>query len=230
MIIYLDLVIISTIVVDYAILRTIALILKIQIKWYKFFLSILISIINIFLFIFPLKHFVILRYFSGFLIIFFAFPNKSLQTYIIETVMYYLLNICFIGTIIIFKIQSLKMLIVALLFVIFSKIVESYKKYIINENQLLLKVKIDKRIFSGFLDTGNMTYYKGIPLVFINTKYSKKLNFKKVGNLFIETIAESKYIVVYSGPPLKIKYTSLIVYYAFMDKIQYDLILHRDCL
>jgi len=229
MIVYLDIVILSMVFTDSFILNTIALVLKEKISILRIGLAVLISIIGLTLFLFPLRHFFILRYFVGIIIVLFAYKFKNIKTFIIEVVMYYMLNIAFIGTIVTFRVNNIAMLIISLFLVIISKIVENYKSIIICENELIQKVKINNVNLSAYFDTGNMAYYKGIPVVFISDKFFNNLNFKKIGSLDIHTIDSISQASIYLGPPLYINHTTQIVYYCFQQNLKYDLILHRDC-
>lgn len=230
MVVYLDLVLVSTLIVDYAILKTICLVWKEKIIIYRFILALMISLGSILLFIFPFKHLMIARYFVGIIIVLVAYPYKSIKDIIIKIIIYYLLNIAFIGVIVIFKVRNLAMLFVALLFVIVSWIIENYKGVTINENKHIYRVNIKNINLKAYLDTGNTAYYQGIPLVFIDSKYQYKLDMIQIGNMEVDGIGGSSNITVYDGPPVNIGKTSLIVKYAFTRLTNYDVLLHRDFL
>lgn len=230
MIVYIDIVILSMILVDYAILKVIAIIYKDKVLKARFILAIIFSIGSLFLFLFPLKKVMILRYFVGILIVIVAYPYKNYKELILKIVSFYLLNIAFIGTITIFKIKNIFMLFLALLFVLLIRIIESYQNVAINDNIFTYKVKIGELKLNAYLDTGNLTYYKGIPVVFIKDKYKLDKSFIKLGEIELKGINSCTIENVYEGPPLYINNTSEIVYYIFNSMINYDVILNRDCL
>ncbi len=229
MIVYLDLVIISMIISDYAMLKTIALIFKEKINKLRFFFAIIFCVISLLLFIFPLKKMLLFRYFVGIVVVIIAYPFKNYKDLIIKIITFYLLNIAFIGTIIVFKIDNIYMLGIALLYVLVSKIIESYQNIIINENILTYKVKIENYKLKGYLDTGNTTYYKGLPVVFIKDIYQSSQLFTKKGVMNLKGINSLSMVDVYEGPPLYVNNSSQIVYYVFNSMIDYDIILNRDC-
>lgn len=228
MIVYLDLVIISMLFSDYAILKTIAIVFKDKVRPIRFILSLSFSILSLFLFLFPFKHLMFIRYFMGIIIVLIAFKYKNYKDSIIKIVTFYLLNIAFVGTIIVFNVKSIYMLVIALFYVLISKIIENYQNIVINENRLTYKVKIGDYKLNGYLDTGNFTYYKGLPVVFIKDKYLSKDIFKISGELKLKGIDGLSIVKVYEGPPMYIDNTSQIVYYVFNNMIDYDVILNRD--
>lgn len=230
MIVYLDLVLIATLITDYVILKTISMVWKEKIIIYRFIIALIFSLINVLLFIFPFKHLMIIRYFIGIVIVIIAYPIKSIKDIIIKIIIYYLLNIAFIGTIVIFKVNNFMMLFISLLFVIISWIIENYKGVVINENKNTYKIKINSVTLKAYLDTGNTVYYQGIPVVFINDKYQQIFNFIKTGILQIQGINGTSKVTIYDGAPILINGNSVIVKYAFTNIENYDVLLHRDCI
>lgn len=228
MVVYLDLVILTTIIADYAILRTISVVLKEKIIVYRLILALIFSVVNLFLFIFPFKHLMILRYFSGIVVVLFAYKYHNVKETIIKVIMYYLLNIAFIGTLIVFKVQSIGMLFCSLFLVVLSKLIENYKSLIINKNANIYKISINNKILQGYMDTGNTSYYKGIPVVYINDIFVAKFDFHKIGTINIQGINGESKINIYSGPAIIMNNSTQIVYYALNANIEYDIILHRD--
>lgn len=230
MIVYLDLVLIATFITDYTILKTISMVWKEKIIIYRFIIALMFSLMNVLLFIFPFKHLMIIRYFVGILIVLIAYPIKSIKDIIIKIIIYYLLNIAFIGTIVIFKVNNFMMLFISLLFVVISWIIENYKGVVINENKNAYKIKINSVILKAYLDTGNTVYYQGIPVIFINDKYRNTFSLTAVGILQIQGINGTSKVAIYDGDPILINGNSIIVKYAFMNIENYDVLLHRDCI
>lgn len=228
MVVYLDLVILSALLADYAILKTISVVFKEKVIVWRFIVALIFSTINLLLFLFPLKHFMVLRYLSGIVIVFIAYPFHSIQDKIIRIVVFYFLNIAFIGTIVIFKIRNIMMLGVALLYVIVCWIIENYKNVSINENQQTYSVKIGDKKLKGYLDTGNTVYHQGIPVIFLNDKYYLYSIFKKIDEMKIQGIQGESKMDIYNGPLLFIGKESYIVHYAFSNIGKWDVLLHCE--
>lgn len=228
MVVYIDLLIISTIITDYSIIKIIKEIWKEKIKIYKLVISLFISVINVLLFIFPLKNFIIFRYISGIFIPIICFNHKTIKDTIIKIVTYYTLNIFYIGTIIVFNITSYFMLPLALIFVIVSYIIENYKNITISDNEYIYEVVINKEKYKAYLDTGNMMYYNGIPVVIMSNKIFNMDIYKYISKMSVTSVGIKAYIDIYEGPPIKIDNYEYNVYFTF-NNIEFDIILHKDC-
>lgn len=229
MVVYLDLVIISTIITDYAILKLIAEIWKEKIKLHRLIFALVISVLNIFLYIFPFKHLMLLRYFSGVIIPIICFKHNTIKDTIIKIVTYYILNIFYIGTIIIFNITSYFLLFLSLAFVCACYIVQNYKNITINDNSYIYKVTINNKAFKAYLDTGNMMYYDGIPIVLIKSKLFNNNMYTYISKMKVSSVGNDSIIDIYRGPLLTIDKIEYVVYYTFNNNIDYDIILHKDC-
>lgn len=227
MIVYLDLIIISTIIVDFTFLKIIGIIWNEKIKIFRLICGLLINIILILSFIFPFKDLIYLRYIIGTFIILVVFEIKSIKDYFIKVITYYILNIMYIGIIAIFNIKDIYILIVSLIIVSLLWLVQNYKIITIKEVSHLYNIKIGKELYKGYLDTGNCVYYEGIPVVLMNYKHYSRI-YKRIGSTKVVGINYS-IIDIYDGPPLRCGNSEYIVYYTFTNNINYDLILHRDC-
>lgn len=227
MIVYLDLVILSTIIVDLSFIRLISIIWKEKLKLYRLVLGLIINILFVLAFIFPFKDLILLRYLIGFIIILVIFELKSVKDYIIKVITYYILNILFIGVLAIFNIKDIYILVVSLIIVIILWVIENYKYITIKETINIKHIRIGKNIYKGYIDTGNTIYYNGIPVVLIKYKYYNR-SFKYLGSTKVVGITYSN-IDIYEGPPIKCDNSEYIVYYSFNNNINYDVILHRDC-
>ena len=92
MVVYLDLVILTNILVDYAFLKTIALLYHERLKWYRVLISLLIGTGSLFLFLIPIKYLYNIRYIIGILMGLTAYnSNKAKKRFlmIIEIEKYY---------------------------------------------------------------------------------------------------------------------------------------------
>lgn len=227
MIVYLDLVIGSTLVVNYAMIKTIALVFHEKLKIWRIITALFFSVLVLGMFILPFKWLINIRYFMGVPIVLLAFSYHNIKDTIIKTVIFYFLNVAFIGTLVIFKIKNLYLLLVALLYVLICWIIENYKNGCIKENTLTYIVKIGDCNIKGFLDTGNQAYYQGIPIVFIKNKYFNN-QYQKLGTTRVGGIGGFTTINVYKGPPVEVVGNSYIVYFAFSDHINHEMILHQE--
>ena len=83
MIVYLDLVIISTIIVNYAFIKTISLIFKEKMNIIKIIVGLILSVLSLLLFILPSSIYN-LRYFVGIIIGIVSFKYDNIQNFIIK--------------------------------------------------------------------------------------------------------------------------------------------------
>ena len=83
MIVYWDLLILSTIIVNYAFIRTIAMLLNDRLKVYRVILALIVSVLMLLLYFLPYKTYYAIRYIMGVLVGLIAFSNKSIKIKII---------------------------------------------------------------------------------------------------------------------------------------------------
>ena len=117
MVIYLDLVIILTIVVHVLIIEGINAIFNEKIKIVRVIISSLLAVFLLSLYILPIGKFVWIRYLLGIPIGLIAFPKDKLVKRIIKIVFYYLLNLALVGTLAVFKIHNLFFLLISTLLI-----------------------------------------------------------------------------------------------------------------
>ena len=137
------------------------------------------------------------------------------------------MNFAFIGTLVIFKIYNSWLMLLALLYVIILVIIDSYKKIVINRNQLVYNVNIKGQHNSlrGFLDTGNQSTFEGIPIVFIDYKFFND-SFKYQTKAKVITIDGEQVVDLYQGECIQIDNKQFLVYYVFIKLDEYDLLLN----
>lgn len=222
MIVYLDLVIISTIIVNFAFIKLISVIFMEKLNAIRVICGLICCVLSLLLFILPIEIYN-LRYFVGIIIGIISFSYYDIKNFIIKITTFYLLNLSFIGTLVVFNIHNVLIMLIALLFIIVLYIVESYK----NKMNKYYKVIMNNQILTAILDTGNEAYYKNTPVVFINMKYFND-SFNEVGKLTIYNVSTIDIINIYSGPLLTIKNKEIEVYYSFSNTLRYDLILHNE--
>lgn len=226
MIVYVDLLILSTIIVNYLFIKTIAVIFHEKLSLLRTILALILSCLMLLLYYLPYHFYFIIRYFMGIIIGFIAFPKSDPKIKIIKIIIFYLLNMMFIGSLVVFKVQNMVMLLVTVFVVIIAYLIQNYqntfKKGSINET----KVYLNKQILNGYYDSGNFANYNNIPIVFLKRKYYN-LSFTLVTALNIKTINSNQIMNVYQGAPLIIKKKAYQVYYIFVDEINYDIILNN---
>ena len=97
MIIYLDLVILFTILVNVLIIEGIETIFNDKINIIRVIISSIMSVLLLSLYILPIGKLIFIRYLCGIIIGFVAFNKCSLPKMIIKLVLYYLFNLTLVG-------------------------------------------------------------------------------------------------------------------------------------
>lgn len=227
MILYLDLVIASTLIVNYSLIKTIKLIFQEKKNILKMGLALFLSVLSIGFFFVSDPLILLLRYGFGILISIVAFDLKNKKSACIKTTIFYLMNFAFIGTLVIFKIYNSWVMLLALFYVVMLIIIDSYKKIVINNNQFVYNVNIkgEHHNLRGFLDTGNQSLFDGVPIVFIDQKYFND-SFRYLAFTILHTINNQVKVNIYQGGDLMIDNKPYEVYYVFTNLNEYDLLLN----
>lgn len=224
MIVYWDLVLLTNLIVDYAFLKTLALLYHEKIVWYRLILSLLLGTLSIFLFILPIKYVYNLRYIIGIFMGMIAYNSSKPLKRFLMIISFYLINLVFIGSLVVFEVKNIFFLIVTLIYVMIITILEK----IINKNlktKYEYDVKINAVSLRGLLDTGNNCFYYGKPIVFLKQELFDK-NYTYLGKKEIKTIGNRQLIEVYTGPKLTIEKIEYNVLYSFSNIEDYDVILN----
>lgn len=224
MIIYIDLIIISTIFVNYLFIKTINIMFKEKTSYIRLIVSLLVSVLSLALYLLPYKTYFVIRYFIGIIIGIIAFKNNNPKSKIIKIIIFYILNMSFIGTLVVFKIKNIIPMILSVIYIILLYLIQNYKE--VFKNEYIYKVKINKKTYKGYMDTGNTSTYKSIPIIYINKKYQTK-EFKIIASTYISTISSNILIDIYEGDYLIYNKKKYNVYYSFTDNITYDLLLNN---
>lgn len=224
MIIYIDLLILSTILVNLVFIQTIAFIFKEKLSILRLIFSLLLSVLMLLLYLLPYQFYFSIRYFMGIIIGWVAFKKTDFRQKVIKIVLFYLLNMTFIGFLVTFHIQSFLPLGLTVLFVVVLYLIENYKGKLYK--QKLYSVQIGLKKYHAYFDTGNEASFKGTPIIFIKSVFFTD-EFKQYQKATIQSIFEEKEIVIYQGPPLLLNKKLYEVYYAFVDEINYDIILNN---
>lgn len=227
MIVYLDLLILSTVVVNWAFIKTIAFFFKEKLNLIRLLLALVLSVGLLFLYLLPYRAYFALRYIAGIVIGIVAFHPKNIKVKIIEIVIFYFLTMAFIGTLFVFQVKSVILMLVSLLYVIVLYIIQNYQKIFQKEQHFQMNIQIGTFYIKGYYDTGNTSYYQEIPIVYLDKKYQDS-QFQKIDSLIIQTIDGHSQIDIYTGPLLWAKNQSYVVVYAFVDQMGHHAILHRD--
>lgn len=221
MVIYLDLVIISTFIVNTLIIEGINTIFNEKISIIRAILSGILAVLLLFIYLYPIGKITYIRYLLGIPLGIIAFKKTTIKNLIIKIIFYYLFNLALIGSLQIFKIKSISFVIISTILIIILGILTSFR------NHYELEVIISKRKYHALYDSGNMSYYNNKPIIYLDEKY-KNQNFTFIDTQLINTIHTSQLINIYIGPEILINKTKHQVYYAFIKLNEYDLILHKD--
>lgn len=223
MVIYWDLVLIINVIVDYAFLKTIAIIFKEEIKWYRALIAILLGSGSLLLFFIPIKYLYNIRYVIGILMGMVAYKCLNPMKRFLMIISFYIINLIFVGSLIIFEVQNTFFLLLMMFLVIILTVMEKIlNKKIKNE---LYCVKIQNRKLKVLLDTGNNSYYLNKPIIFLDNRLLNN-EYQIIGKIEIMTISGKQLIEVYQGPNIQINNQIKDVFYSFCKLDNYDAILH----
>ena len=221
MVIYLDLVILSTVLVNTLIILGIECIFNSSCNIFRIIISNLLSVVFLSLYLLPIGKLIFIRYLMGILIGYISFNKCNIKNKIIKIVLYYLFNLSLVGVLEIFEIRNMVLLVISTIFIIGLGIIISFR----NKDELV--VKVNNKNMNVLYDSGNYTIYNKLPVVYLHQKYFSKI-YKYIDKISINTIGGASMIDIYEGPTLKINNTEFKVYYAFSDVIEFDMILHKD--
>lgn len=225
MTVYVDLLILTTIIVNYAFIKTITIIFNEKLNIYRIITALFFSVASLLLYLLPYKIYFSVRYIVGIFIGIIAFNKKTVQEKIIKITIYYFLNLTFIGTLFVFNVKSIFLMLITLVYIIMMYIIQGYHK---NNNYKFEKiVKILNKNYLAYLDTGNFTTYNNIPVIYMNSKYYNNI-YNKIDIIEIYSVNGRQYIEIYDGPMISISNIQYKVVYAFVNNIPYDVILNHQ--
>lgn len=230
MVVYVDLIILATIVVNFTFIKTIAYFAKDKLKPFRVIIGLLISVLSLLMYFLPYKFYFALRYLVGVVIGLIVFNHKDVKIKIIEISVFYFLTMAFIGTLFVFKVKSIIIMIVSLLYIIVLYIIQNYQK-IFGKNIVMIEIGTMK--IKALHDSGNLSSYCDYPIVYLNIKFLCS-NFQKIDKITVDTIATSKEVDIYMGPSLVYEKRKNPVVYAFIDEFEklsnnhYDAIFNID--
>lgn len=224
MVVYVDLLIISTIFVNYVFIKTIAVIFKEKLSILRVIFALILSVLMLLLYFIPYNVFFTIRYFMGILIGMLAFKTKSIKTKIIKIAIFYILNMSFIGTLVVFDVKSVIPFVISLFYIVILYIVQLYSSKI--KDKYIYNIQIENDNLKGYYDTGNCACYKNIPIVFIKRKYFNDF-YTYITKVKINTILGNEEINIYMGPKIILNNNEYEVLYGFVEDIEFDVILNN---
>ena len=156
MVVYLDLVILSTVLVNTLMIMGIECILNGKLSIIRVILSNVVLVLSLGLYLINIKELIFIRYLIGILIGYISFNKCNIKSKIIKIVVYYLFNISLVGVLEIFEIRNLGLLILSVIFIICLGMIISFH----NKNEL--EVKVNNLSLNALYDSGNYSFYKGL--------------------------------------------------------------------
>ncbi len=185
MLIYVDLLFIVNIFIDYLLLMSLSLILKKNVSNKRLILSSLVGGLSTFLvFINNKPLLLLLKIVTCFAMILIFEKNKGIKTLFEDIVYFYMLSITLGGAIYLFKDNTnyktnifLLFLMTPVIMKIYSNKLKKFYTYYKDRYDAVLIYKNKEYTFNGYLDTGNNLYdqYKKRPVVLV---YNKKIKYK----------------------------------------------------
>lgn len=224
MVIYWDLLAGTTFFVNYGFIKTINLTYKNRISIKRLLVSSLIATMALIFYFVPWRFVWELRHLYGIIIGLIAFQDDKIKNRLIMIISFYLLNYAFVGSLEIFKIKSIGLLVVSFSYIVILYLIE---KIIQRSKQTILICKMDDLVLTGLIDTGNHCYYQGLPVSFVAQKYLSD-SFVLVGEMLTRSINGEVLVDIYIGPPLIINKQEKNCYYAFIQIADYDLIINQE--
>ncbi len=155
-----------------------------------------------------------------------AYNSKNPKKRLLMIISFYIINLVFIGSLVIFEIQNIFFLLITMIYTIILTMIENVLNKKINKEDEYI-VKMNNINLIGLLDTGNTCYYLRKPVVFIKEEHFSE-EFIYIGNLEIEVINSSQKVKIYRGPKILINDRQYEVYYSFTHIDQYDIILNNS--
>lgn len=235
---YIEIIVLINVVIHYSLAIVAGYISGIKINKVCLFISIILDIIFVLLYIYIPYDFEPYKYLFILLISLMPSINKGIIRCLFYTLIYLMINFSLGGiTEIIYKIinNPLSIIISLLLIMIITLFIYVYKKQKVNYDSLMYDViiKFNKKSvkLKGFCDTGNFLRSDDlIPIVFVNEKYKVGKSFKSIN---VNTINDLKVMDTYIIDDFKIKiknkYISKDVYIVYVD-IKYDAMFGIDIL
>jgi len=220
MVIYLDLLIGSTFLVNFSFIKTISLSFKTNISIKRLLISSFVATLSLILYFIPYEFIWNLRHLYGIIIGIVSFNDLDKRTKIIKIISFYVLNYMFIGTLVIFDINNIIFLLIVLLYITIIYIIEHFSY----QSKTNISCILNNQKLNTLIDTGNKCYYQNVPITFIDKKYFNE-SFFKIGELLTTCITSEVLVDIYIGPPIYVNKKEKVCYYAFVNLKDYDAVI-----
>lgn len=236
---YIEIIVLINVIIHYGLTVITGYISSIKINQILLFVSVILDIIFVLLYLYIPYQFEPYKYIFILLIAIIPSINKGSIRCLFYTLIYLMLNFTLGGiTDIIYSyINNFSAIILALIFiVVITLFVYVYKKQKLNYDKFIYDVilEFDKKVvkLKGFCDTGNFLKNDDlIPVVFVNKIYSMGKFVKKIN---ISTINSNDFVEIYIINSFKIKinkkFVKKDVYIAFVDTGNNDVMFGIDIL
>ncbi len=226
MVIYVDLVLISTILINYLFIKAINVLFNSQVSIIRMVIALILSVLSLLFYLLPYSFLWNLRHFYGIIIGLVAFKDQNINKKVIKIIIFYVMNYLLIGTLAVFKINSLIWLFITALLIVVIFFIEYFLRIRVTNEETFVSNQyyFDNKPLKTLIDSGNKCYYQGLMVAFLDDKYLDQ-RFVVIGEMLTKSIMGEKLIDIYIGPPLSYQKEELITYYAFMKIDNYDLII-----
>lgn len=226
MVIYIDLVVISTILINYLFIKAINILFNSKISFIRMTIALVLSTLSLTFYLLPYRFLWNLRHLYGIIIGLIAFKDKNKNRKAIKIIIFYIMNYLLVGTLAVFKIHSGICLIIVALLIVILFFVEYFLrlKILRMEDSVNYNYTIEDIKLKTLIDTGNKCYYQGLMVAFLDNKFLND-KFVMIGEMLTKSVVGEVLVNIYIGPPLKYKDTEVITYFAFMKIDNYDLII-----
>ena len=227
MIVYLDLILITNFVVNFVFLSLVDLLFCEKKKLFKTIFSSIVASLLVGSFILNYHLFLFIKVVGGMIISLLCYSVKDFKKFLLKVLSFYIINFFFIGLISSYKINKDYLLLVFLILTFILFVLQNNKKIYIIERMNSYNVEIYFSKYKikvlGMFDSGNLSKYHNLPIIFINSKYyNDKL--KIDGTTFIETVNGTSILHVFHPQRVVIDEKNYNCYVAFVD------IKNTDCL
>lgn len=226
MVIYIDLVIIVTLLINYIFIKAINIIFNSKTSVVRTIIATFMSVIALVFYLLPYPFLWNLRHLYGIVIGLVAFKDKNKSRLIVKIITFYVMNYLLIGTLAIFNIHSIINLIIVSLIIVIVSFIEYFLKFKITKMSYSTNYNysLENKTLKTLVDTGNKCYYQGLMVAFLDIKFLDQ-KFIMIGEMLTKSVLGEKLVDIYIGPPLIYKNEELITYFAFMKIDNYDLII-----
>lgn len=184
------------------------------------FVSSLFSSLSFLCYLFSYILYFILKLSIGVLITFIYSIGKPLKYRVVITAIYYIIYFTLIGILSSFNITNYFITIISFVISLLLIIIESRKKFIINQNvntyNLVIELNNLQFNIAGYMDSGNDCVFKGLPIIFIDKRYFNK-QFIIVGNTIVSTTNGMMLHTVYKANKIILNKCEISAYLCFAD-------------